>query len=497
VHPHSVLLLLPEDDERARAIITQYGVQDVRKAMHVLHTMAYGSFPRLHDRSTRGAFEELMPLLLEGVAVTGDPDRTLVNVAQLAEASRNEAGLFRLLTASPPARRRVVAIAGFSSYLTNRLCNQMEYFDHFIERPVPELEAFDRVSGWDRERRQLLDDLGRLGDPSTADHRARHRRWLDRARIGGFVGDHVEGRIGERSPEILTRSVREMVTEAFTRTVGTDQPVALFALGSFAVGEPRAFSDLDIIVVADGADIPAVTAKVQAVSRWFDDGSFVKLDFRLRGEGASAPLVQDIGFYRQYFQSRMSLWERVAFAKCRHWWGDETVADKFLQALRAVIARPFTPAEVTTLINSRKSIETLAPKLLPEWETKRSAGGRYDVEYLTAVGLAEATPGAEYEFSLNTASRLRALEHHGVLEHDEEDTIERALSLFTEVEYLLELQEFTLPRSAKRAAELERYLYRSLDYWGAPQSSGVVNALVEAKRSVRASFDRLMAARAK
>jgi glutamate-ammonia-ligase adenylyltransferase len=444
VHPHSVLLLLPEDDERAQSIIAQYGVEDVRKAMHVLHGMAYGSFPRLHDRATRGAFEELMPFLLEGAADTGAPDRTLVNISQLAEASRNEAGLFRLLTASPPARRRVIAIA----------------------------------------------------DPRTVEHRARHKRWLDRARIGGFIGDHVEGRIGARSPGILTRSVREMVTEAFERMVGADQPVALFALGSFAVGEPRIFSDLDVIVVADGADIPAVTGKVQSVNRWFDEGGFVKLDFRLRGEGASAPLVQDIDFYRQYFENRMSLWERVAFAKCRYWWGDETVAAKFVDALRGVIAKPFTPGEVTTLINSRKSIEKLAPKLMPEWETKRSAGGRYDIEYLTAVGLAEATPGDDYEFSLDTTSRLKALGERGLLGNDEVAAIEGALSLYAQVEYLLELQELTLPRTADRAADLERYLSRSLEYWDVPQRSGVAGSLVENKRSVRSTFDRLMTARA-
>jgi glutamine synthetase adenylyltransferase len=436
-----------------------------------------------------------MPYLLEGAAETGDPDRTLVNVAQLAEASRNETGLFRLLTASPAARRRVIAIAGFSSYLTTRLSNQMEYFDNFIGWAEPDLDAFDRVSGWDRDSGRDLGDLSRLDDRGAAQYRERHKRWLDRARIAGFIGDHVEGRIGSRSPGILTRSVHGMVAEAFERTVGEDDPVALFALGSFAVGEPRMFSDLDVIVVADGADIPAVTGKIQLVNRWFDDGGFVKLDFRLRGEGASAPLVQDIGFYRQYFEKRMSLWERVAFAKCKYWWGNEAVAEQFLEALRAVVAKPFTGPEISALIKSRESIETLAPKIMPEWETKRSAGGRYDVEYLTAAGLAEATPRDEYEFSLDTPSRLHVLKRHGLLDDGELEAIVQALALYAETEYLLELQELTLPRSADRAAVLERYLSRSFEDWGVPQRGGVAAALSEAKRSVRPVFERVMKTR--
>jgi glutamine synthetase adenylyltransferase len=340
-----------------------------------------------------------------------------------------------------------------------------------------------------------MEDLGRLEDRDTIDHRERHKRWLDRARIAGFFGDHVVGRIGARSPAILTHSVREMITEAFERTVGSDQPVAMFALGSFAVGEPRVFSDLDVIVVSDGANVPDVTTKVQSVNRWFDEGGLLKLDFRLRGEGASAPLVQDVGFYRQYFEKRMSLWERVAFAKCQLWWGDEKVAGKFLDALRAAVARPFDPQEVTTLVKSRKSIETLAPKTMPQWETKRSAGGRYDVEYLTAVGLSEVSSGDDYEFSLDTRSRLARLKDRGLLDEGEFDSLEKAVDLFTGTEYLIELQELSLPRTSQRAEQLEHYQSRSFDYWGLPRKDRVDDTLTAAKGSVRRCFERFMGQR--
>ena len=106
------------------------------------------------------------------------------------------------------------------------------------------------------------------------------------------------------------------MTPAFEAAIDDADGVCVFALGSFAVGEPRVLSDLDLIVVTDGADIPDLTTRVQAVNQWFTDGRIVKLDFRLRGEGASAPLVQDLSFYESYFADRISLWERVAFAMC-------------------------------------------------------------------------------------------------------------------------------------------------------------------------------------
>jgi len=292
---------------------------------------------------------------------------------------------------------------------------------------------------------------------------------------------------------MLTRSISEMVTGMFDQKVGPGSPVALFALGSFAVGEPRVFSDLDVIVVAGReTDIPVVTGQVQSINRWFDERGLIKLDFRLRGEGASAPLVQDIDFYRQYFETRMSLWEKVAFAKCRFWWGDEALAGEFMDALRTAVASPFTPEETATLVRSRKSIETLAPKVLPEWETKRSAGGRYDVEYLTAAGLACATPGGEYEFSLGTVARLDAMRQKGLVDDAELQSLTTALALFTGVETLLELQELSLPRSKERAAELERYVSRSFEYWGLPYEGGAAASLTTARRSVRSCFDRVM-----
>jgi glutamate-ammonia-ligase adenylyltransferase len=492
VHPHSVLLLLPEDDERANAIIGQYGIADVRRAMHVLHTMAYGSFPHLHDRSTRSAFEQLLPYLLEDVAETGDPDRTLGNVASLAEASRSEASFYRLLKDSPAARRRVVAVAGCSAYLTRQLSNQMDYFEPFIREPMPRVDDTIKEIA---ERIIVSGHAAKAGDRRAEEWRDRQREWLERIRIAGFFQDHTAGKIAGILPANLTRAVRSLVNTVFDNTFTRRETVSLFAMGSFAVGEPRLFSDLDVIVVTENADIPRITSRIQKINQWLGQGGIVKLDFRLRGEGASAPLVHDLSYYRQYFETRMSLWERVAFAKCRAWWGDENLAYRFFDSLRFTFDRPFTEKEVAALQRSRRSIESLAPRVHGDFETKRSAGGRYDIEYLTAIGLAEAAPGESYDFALNTYGRLGLLLQQGILDEADFETMARALTLFTEVEYLMELQEMKLPRSAAKSAEIERYLSRSFEYWGGPERKNVSEAMRETKRAVRDCFDRFTAER--
>lgn len=486
VHPHSVLLMLPEDDERASAIIGQHGLVDVKRAMRVLHTMAYGSFPRLLDRGARAAFEDLLPLLLEGIAATGDPDLALGNVAKIAAAVRSESSFYKLLRESDSARDFALGVAGFSSLLTRALCAQIGVLDALLHasdevsfdmqfKEIPGRDLFDMraaIDGGDKARARL----------------ERQRAWFDRARLFDFAENHRRRfqplRGGARRSWLAARHV----AAAFDDAVGKGQPVALFVLGSYAVDEPRMSSDADVIVVSDGADIPSVTERVQLVNRWFTDGRILKLDFRLRGEGASAPLVQDLGYYESYLDKRLSLWERIALSKCRAWWGDAAVQSRFMDRLSAVVARPFTGGEVSQLVEMRRRVEALAPDRHTVWETKRSAGGRYDVEYLTAVGLARFCAGDPDYFHMTTSERLIRLASRGAIGEDEAEACADALELYALVDYLMELQELTHPRSAEKSAYLGSYLDRCFELLEIDTPAGVESLLLATKTHVRKCY---------
>jgi glutamate-ammonia-ligase adenylyltransferase len=279
---------------------------------------------------------------------------------------------------------------------------------------------------------------------------------------------------------------------ALDNAIPAGTPVALFVLGSYAVGEPRMQSDADVIVVSDGADIPAITERVQLVNRWFTDGGLLKLDFRLRGEGASAPLVQDLGYYCNYLDTRMSLWERVALSKCRAWWGDARVQERFMQKLRDIVARPFTRDEIAQLVAMRARVESLAPAKFPVWDTKRSAGGRYDLEYLTAVALAAHAKDDDDFFTRSTHERIERLADVGVISKKDARALTDALDLYTLIDYLMELQELTHPRSTEKAAYLGTYMSRSFGYLGMPAPDGVEALVEETNQKVRRVYGAAM-----
>ncbi|HEX5133027.1 MAG TPA: hypothetical protein VFX92_11150 [Candidatus Krumholzibacteria bacterium] len=495
VHPHSVLLMLPEDDERAVAILRQVGIRDVPRAMRTLHGMAYGSFPRLLDRRARAEFEKLLPFLLEDVAQTGDPGTTLVRLAQIAAAEKSESAFYRMLVNSPAARRLVVGIAGTSSLLTRELCAQIGVLDGLLSEGGTRAEAVDEmladIPEW--ERYSARDAFARTLPPAE-ERRTRQRQWFERLQLlsfgESFRNDFRRGPHGLIGEKARAAAARIHLAAALDEMVPEKERVAVFAMGSYGVGEPRITSDLDLLVVANDVDLPDLMQRVQAINQWFTDGRILKLDFRLRAEGASSPLVQDLAFYEDYFKTRASLWERVAFAKCTPWWGGEKVRREFLRRLRPFVARPFAPAEIAALAEMRRRVESLAPKQFVEWDTKRSAGGRYDIEYIVAVGMAATCTDRVDYFTMDTRARIDALVRTAFLTGDDGIALREAAELFTRVEHVLELQEMSHPGNEEKAEKLARIVDHSPGFAGT--AGAALTALTNAKAAVRECYSRVL-----
>jgi [glutamine synthetase] adenylyltransferase / [glutamine synthetase]-adenylyl-L-tyrosine phosphorylase len=488
VHPHSVLLMLPEDHERAVNVLHHYGIRDVPRAMRTLHAMAYGSFPHLFDRRTRAAFENLLPLLLEDVAASGDPDQTLVNMAEIAAAERSGAPFYEMLVAAPSARRLVVAVAGMSSLLTRELCAQISTLDALLEDSEGVDSMLTGIAEW--ERFSARDAVHR--DAAAEERQTRQREWFERLRMRTFA-DCARGRFSP-GPHGLTgeaaraAAARVHLITAFDAMIPEREHVAVFALGSYAVGEPRIASDLDLLVVADEVDLPDLAQRLQVINQWFSEGRILKLDFRLRAEGASSPLVQDMEFYQEYFRERASLWERVAFVKCAPWWGGDKVRRRFQQHLRSFAAKPFTRNDRARLMDMRHKVESLAPRHFSVWETKRSVGGRYDIEYLCAIGLSASAKDRLDYFTMTTRERVDALVKASFVSAQEGAALHDALDLFALVEHLMDLQEMVHPESDEQSEYLEYYLGRTFEHLGHGRER-LGSRLRAAKETVRAVYE--------
>jgi glutamate-ammonia-ligase adenylyltransferase len=477
-----LLALVPGDEDLARETLSQYGFEDTKQAFSILQTLAYGSFPNLVDRPTRASFQRYLSPLLEGCSKTGDPNLTLVNFSRLAQAGKNMSALYRLLADVPTAHLLIRNLTGISAVLTNKLCKNPEILDPLIEDPdhllavgVDELESLarfaDNPGGENRER--LRSDL---------------RTTLDRRFLAAWVLDNRNGSFPRAMSNTLTVTARDLISAVFDGLIKNEHAVALLALGSYGVGEPRLTSDVDLLVVTDGVDIEPITKSIQTLNQLFSDGGLLKIDFRLRGEGANAPLVQDLETYRRYFERRMAPWERVAFTKCAHWCGSSRVAGAFCNSLAGTLGTPVTKERYRTLADTRRQLEELSLKGGGLFETKRSAGGRYDIEYMTAMGLAHS--GAAFALDATTEERLETLVEAGIIDAEDLSALMTALYVYHCVEFLIEFQGFSLPNSREREKYCARYLDRSFDLLGITIGGRVEETLVKSKKIVRDIYKR-------
>jgi glutamate-ammonia-ligase adenylyltransferase len=480
----ALVALWPDEEDAAAEVLHGRGFADPRRAVSVLQALAYGAFPRLVDRATRSSFQALLPHLLDECAATGDPDLTLVNFARLSEATRSEGGFYRLLVDVPVARLIIRNLTGASSVLTSRLCTRPDLIDLLIEdpewvvaEPVPEWPSLARFA--ETPNKQNTEALQRD-----------LRDLFDRKLLAAWIVDDRSASFPRTLSETITTAVKESLSLVFERLAGDAHGVALLALGSFGAGEPRIESDADLLVVTDGREIEPVTRSVHALNRVFADGGPLKMDFRLRGEGANAPLVQDVAYYRKYFTTRMAPWEHIAFGKCAFWWGDEKVASAFFDALGSVISTPLTAERLGSLVEMRRRLESLASKGSGLFETKRSTGGRYDIEYLAAIGLART--GARCPFDASTVERLGILASAGAITADDAKTLREAFELFHRIDFLLELQGFSHPSTPEKEKKIAAYLDRTFELLGLSVPEGVAKTVADCKRTVRECYERVV-----
>jgi glutamine synthetase adenylyltransferase len=261
-------------------------------------------------------------------------------------------------------------------------------------------------------------------------------------------------------------------------------------MGSFAVGEPKLGSDVDLLVVTKNRDMEKTTRQFHRMNEIFSAGGLPKLDFRLRGEGANAPLVQDICQYESYFKTRVSPWEKIAFAKCEHWGGDAALADEFIGMLTATLSVRPGPDDLDTLRATRAKLGKLAAKGRELLETKRSSGGRYDIEYLCAVGLAMCGHGGPLD--LATTARLALLESNGVISRRQFDSMSEALETYALVDYLLDLWGFRPPAGREQERAQIDHLNRTFPLLQIPLGGGIEATMKKHKKAVRACYEAVL-----
>jgi glutamate-ammonia-ligase adenylyltransferase len=401
--------------DTAADALAAFGFTDMARTRAAVQELTRGL-----TRSSR-MMQQLMPLVLDWLSTSPDPDLGLLGLRKLAAGDQRATALAQTFRDQPDVAMRLCALLGTSALLGDVLVANPD----LIER----LATPERLATLDRDALEAS-AAAAVGWRPPADRQPALRRWRHRHLLGVAARD-VFGQAGvETVGADLTAQAEACVAAALAHLAPT-VPFTVIALGRFAGGDLSYGSDLDVLFVHDGATPREHEEGLRlagGVLRFLGGETpaqrLYAIDAALRPEGRQGALSRSLDGYAAYLDRWAETWERQAFTRARPVAGDPDLGRRFLDLLAgAVWDQPFTEAHERDIrrMKARVESERLPPGDDPAFHLKLGRGALADVEW--TAQLLQLRTGTR---APSTMGALAALEAEGAIAADDADVLRTA-----------------------------------------------------------------------
>jgi glutamate-ammonia-ligase adenylyltransferase len=402
--------------EAAAAGLATFGFSDIDRTRLAVRELTRGL-----TRSSR-MMQQLLPLLLDWLSATPDPDAGLLGLRKLASGQQRMMELANAFRDSADVARHLCIALGTSSLFTEWLTVNPDL--------IVRLADPGRLRTLARE--ELVESSGRsLGwRADTQDRQRALHRWRDRHLLGVAARD-VFGVAGTDVVGADLTALAEAVLARAVLALRPEVPFSVVALGRFAGEELSYASDLDVVFVHEATTAPerAEAQRLAVGVLRFVGGAtgaqrIYAVDTNLRPEGRDGPLTRSIDGYTMYFARWAQVWERQAMARARPVAGDPELGARFAAVVEeAVWGRPFTAEDEREVrrLKARVERERIPAGEDPEFHLKLGRGSLSDIEWtaqLLQLHTGIRAPG--------TMAALNALEAEGALSAGDADVLRTA-----------------------------------------------------------------------
>lgn len=525
--------------EQIASVLGRYPFADIPAAYNNLMALATERIRFLSTRRCRHFLASIAPSLLRAIALTPEPDATLVNLVRVSDSLGGKAALWELFSTHRPSLNLYVKLCAACPYLAEILTASPGMIDELldsliVDRLPPQEAIFSALGDLARGAEDLdpilhsfknayhlrvgvRDILGR--DPIRATHAAL-------ADIAEACLQHIASReyallVEKLGVPTLPHPAQEEAAGEKPDSEGSQEPWlagragepcgwTILALGKLGAREPNYHSDLDLVFLYEAEGVTALRRRqggggettsnghffgelgqrvIRAAGRVGSLGRLYEIDARLRPTGRSGSLAVTLGaFQRYYAQGQAQLWERQALCKARVVTASSDSAANTTMSVVAQSAygatwRPEDAAEVRSM--RLRLEETASPRNL-----KRGRGGAVDTEFLVQM-LQLKYGGNDPSVRLpGTLDALLALERAGYLPAEDAEFFRDSYSFQRSVESRIRLMN-AAGRHELPTDPLElRKLAFLLGYADPEELERGALALFE---ETRARFDRILA----
>jgi [glutamine synthetase] adenylyltransferase / [glutamine synthetase]-adenylyl-L-tyrosine phosphorylase len=400
--------------------------------------------------------DELHRYFLQAIGSIPSPDKALLNIHRMAEASFG-ISFVRDLVRHPVLLDLALKIGSRSQFLSDVVVRDPELF-----RWLTTSEVLSVTKSFDDFTIELEKQISLFGKRSTQYNAIRrfYRRELLRIGVRDLLTiepfETIVREISDLADSISSVVLKTVIADISAKYGG--EPTTLFAilaLGKLGGRELNYSSDIDVMFLMGEDEIMktdshrefhAIDFYSSVADRWIAvmtehsvEGSLYRIDVRLRPDGNAGPLVRSAQGYRNYYEKRGELWERQMLIKARAIAGDIPFGAAFIDSLQPFVfpATLFqSPKHIISRVKAR-----IEKRLENQNNIKLCRGGIRDIEFIVQV-LQLLNGGKDEDIrSGSTLVAIDALHMKKFLDAEEREKLQNAYIFFRKLEHHIQLDE--------------------------------------------------------
>jgi glutamate-ammonia-ligase adenylyltransferase len=499
-----------DDDHATLDRLTQLGFKRPLEVSATVRRWLSGNYRSLRSEFARSQLAELVPLLLNELAKTENPDAALMSLDNFLASLNRGPRFYSLLRQNRDFVALFATILGAAPRLADIMARRPEAMDALLDPtffgPLPDesklTAALTHSLDQSRSFEDLLDRTRLFGQ---------EQMFLIGVRVlSGTVSAELAGEAFARLADVLIRAIWRAAEAEFATAHGhmPGQEMAVLALGKLGGREMTAGSDLDLIVVYDfdanspdsdgrrplhgGQFFSRLTQRlINALTTQTNYGRLYDVDMRLRPSGRSGPVATSIAAFAQYHENEAWTWEHMALTRARLLTSSPDFANRIEGVIQKTLRRRRNPPRTAAdIVEMRRAIAAEKGDSDP-WNLKYAEGGLVDVEFIAQY--LQLVHAADHPDILDT-STARVLEKAarlGLLAAEDADVLRPAARLYHNLTQVLRLCIDGAFDPKSTGGGFLALLARAADV---PDFATLEAYLAESQTRVRRSFARIIGA---